>query len=128
MKMKNLISIALVVVGSVSRARSLKPSVLQSQLTFFRFQEKTFLASADINYGNVELNLRKKQLTLTLGPAFRCPPNMFCAQVMPEAIVYQLKLQKPVVGSCGEMIYTADNQAPFMPGSSLIQVEVTDNS
>src|SRR5262245_20244071 len=47
----------------------------------------------EISNGTVQIDVRfRRNLTLTLNPAFHCPRGRFCAAVMPAPIVFSLPL------------------------------------
>ena len=66
-------------------------------------------------------------LTVELQPAFFCPANMMCAQVMPETLKYAVAIQKIEIGNCQETIYSGVQDGSISDGLK-IGITVIDNS
>ena len=103
--MKNLI-LALVA-ATTFNASAFTRSGGSVEFTRISIQKGTLLAGKNITSGSVSVDLRGRgELTVNLQPAFFCPADMICPQVMPAAIQYSVELQKISTGTCGETIYS----------------------
>jgi hypothetical protein len=82
-------------------------STWHAELTRFNLDEK--LAAARVQAGQIEIDEMINEATLSLIPAFYCPPGRFCAQVVPMPITISLPIVSKVKDECGSKIIVARN-------------------
>lgn len=99
-----------------------------AEFTRIQVQKGSMLERQNIASGAVRVDLRGRgYLTVELQPAFFCPDNMMCAQVMPETIKYAVAIQKIEIGNCQETIYSGVQDDSISDGMK-VGITVIDNS
>ncbi len=102
--MKNLI---FALIAAATFSASAAGSGGSIEFTRIEIEKGTLLAGKNITAGSVTVDLRGRgELTVKLQPAFFCPKDVICPEVMPAAIEYSVELQNISTGSCGETVYS----------------------
>ena len=114
------------VAAANAEARSLKFKET-STFTKFDFQNASSLSEKKIRQGSVTVSHATNSITIVLNPAFYCPPNMMCAQVMPRPIEYTAQNMQATQGNCGETIYSALTDKLPVDGLR-VEITVVDHS
>ena len=127
--MKNaLVALALIVASNFAQATTIEIQMHKAYtLDTFSIDKDSELGRYDIVEGHVKLNLKFKQLSLVLQPAFQCPKGMACAAVMPEPITIHLPITYIGTGFCGGKIISAKRDARPADGN-LVMVHIVDDS
>ena len=124
--MKNLI-LALIATTALN-ASAFSTMGGSSEFTRIQVQKGSHLEGQNIASGAVRVDLRGRgYLTVELQPAFFCPANMMCAQVMLETLKYAVAIQKIEIGNCQETIYSGVQDDSISDGLK-IGITVIDNS
>ena len=123
--MKALILVLSVVVSIAAQARSLAPGVVTADLNIVK--SETGIFGNEIVGGNVTVDYFKKEVTLSLQPAWSCPDGAACALVMPQPIEFTAPIVDFEAGMCDAVIVRAEYNDMPVDGLA-VEIKVTDSS
>lgn len=97
---------SLITAFSLSASAQASGEVFRAKLTYFNLDPR-IQVMGQVNQGHIEIDMVQEVATLALYPEFRCPPNAYCAQVMPAPVIVTLPIIEVGTDECGSKVVTA---------------------
>lgn len=123
--MKTVMMFTLITLGTLT-THAAKNNVLVSDLLPKYIQSGQFYID-EIERARVVISTTKKQITLSVQPAWTCPEDRVCAAVMPQPLEFTLPLTSAAKGPCDTFVYIA-SEDKRSAGGVLTVIKVTDNA
>lgn len=98
----------------------------QAQLDHFNFQAGSPLAQVEVQNAFVNIDYLKDEVSVQIQPAFNCPGNQVCIQVMPMPQVITAKIERVFHNHCNQRIIIAKTDQRPADGI-LTKIKVTDS-